>query len=66
MMLQICCPECGHLGCAVAEHLPADLVCSACGSARHVDSSDGKAIVSTARFEEWLAGERERPRVQAR
>jgi hypothetical protein len=31
------------------------------GAARRVDSGDGKAIVSTDRFEEYLAGERERP-----
>jgi len=66
MILKISCPSCHHVGIAAAESLPRDLRCSCCGTARHVDAGGGNAIVSTARFEEWLAGERERPRVQAR
>jgi hypothetical protein len=66
MILKISCPSCDHVGLVSAERLPAELVCSSCGTSRRVASSDGKAITSTARFEEWLSGERERPRVQAR
>jgi hypothetical protein len=65
MMVRISCP-CGHVGVVCAESLPRDLTCSLCGSSRHVDAGGGKAITSTARFEEWLSGERPRPRVQAR
>ena len=60
MMLRISCP-CGHVGLTVAEHLPAELVCSGCNASRHVDAGDGRAIVSGARFEEYLSGERARP-----
>jgi hypothetical protein len=63
MMLRIEC-DCGHVGIVDASTLPRLLTCASCGAARRIDSSDGKAITSTARFEEWLAGERERPRVQ--
>jgi hypothetical protein len=65
MMLKIACP-CGHVGLAAAETLPRELVCSSCGASRHVEAGHGNAIVSTARFEEYLAGERERPRARAR
>jgi hypothetical protein len=65
MMLKIVCP-CGHVGLAASEILPRELTCSVCGSSRRVDAGGGKAITSTARFEEWLSGERPRPRVQAR
>jgi hypothetical protein len=65
MMLRIECP-CGHIGLADASTLPRSLTCSACGASRHVHAGDGRAITSTARIEEWLAGERERPQVQAR
>jgi hypothetical protein len=61
MLIRVTCP-CGHIGLTNSETLPRSLTCSACGSSRHVDAGDGKAITSTARFEEWLAGERERPR----
>jgi hypothetical protein len=63
MMLRISCP-CGHVGLTVAENLPAELVCSACGSSRHVEADQGRAIVSADRFEEYLAGERDRPQVR--
>jgi hypothetical protein len=66
MILKISCVSCSHVGVVCAEHLPRDLVCWQCGSSRHIEAGHGNAIVSTARFEEWLAGERERPRVQAR
>jgi ribosomal protein S27E len=62
-MLRIRCRQCDHVGLVSAEHLPRDIVCSACGSSRHIEASGGKAIVSTARFEEYLAGERARPRI---
>ena len=65
MMLRISCP-CGHTGLTVAEHLPAELVCSSCASRRCVQADQGRAITSTARFEEWLSGERARPQVQRR
>ena len=61
MILKISCPSCHHVGLADAATLPRSLTCSACGTSRCVDSSDGRAITSTARFEEWLSGERERP-----
>ena len=63
MMVRVSCP-CGHAGVADASTLPRSLTCSACGADRHVEAGGGKAIVSTARFEEWLAGERERPQVR--
>jgi hypothetical protein len=62
MLIRVTCP-CGHTGVTSDARLPCELRCWRCGSLRRVDS-DGKAIVSTARFEEWLAGERERPRVR--
>jgi hypothetical protein len=62
MMLKIQC-DCGHTGLAAAETLPRELVCSSCGASRHVEAGHGNAIVSTDRFEEYLAGERERPQV---
>jgi hypothetical protein len=64
MILRISCPSCNHIGLVAAETLPRELVCSSCSMTRHVDVSDGKAITSTARLEEWLAGERERPQVR--
>jgi hypothetical protein len=66
MMLKIACTSCGHVGVAAAEALPRDLVCSRCGASRRVDAGGGRAITSTARFEEYLAGTRARPQVQAR
>jgi hypothetical protein len=66
MILRISCPSCNHIGAVCAETLPRDLQCSRCDDRRHVQVADGRAITSTARFEEWLAGERGRPRVQAR
>jgi hypothetical protein len=63
MMVKIEC-ACGHTGIVAAETLPRSLVCSACGDSRRVDASDGRAITSTARFEEWLAGERDEPRLR--
>jgi ribosomal protein S27E len=64
MILKISCPSCHHVGLVAADTLPRDLTCSACGDRHHVDASDGKAIVSTDRFEEYLSGERERPQVR--
>jgi hypothetical protein len=63
MMLKIACP-CGHVGIVDASTLPRSLVCSSCGASRHVEADQGRAIVSTDRFEEYLAGERERPQVR--
>jgi hypothetical protein len=65
MLIRVTCP-CGHIGLINAETLPRELVCSDCGASRRVEAGGGKAIVSTARFEEWLAGERERPRVRCK
>jgi hypothetical protein len=62
MMLKIAC-TCGHVGLVCAETLPRSLVCSSCGASRHVEADQGRAIVSTDRFEEYLAGEREQPQV---
>ena len=64
MMLKIACQQCGHVGIVSAERLPRELQCSACGSSRHIEADQGRAIVSTDRFEEYLAGERERPQVR--
>jgi hypothetical protein len=66
MMLRISCPGCGHVGLTVAEHLPAELVCWQCGSGRHIEADQGRAIYSQDRFAEWLAGERERPQVRSK
>ena len=65
MMLRIAC-TCGHTGVVAVETLPRELMCSACGTTRYVQADQGRAIVSTDRFEEYLAGERERPRARAR
>jgi transcription elongation factor Elf1 len=64
MILRIECPSCNHVGLAAAETLPRLLTCSICGASRHVEADQGRAIVSTERFEEYLAGERERPQVR--
>jgi hypothetical protein len=63
MMLRIEC-DCGHVGLADAQTLPRDLRCWRCGSSRHIEAGHGAAIVSNARFEEYLAGERARPQVR--
>jgi hypothetical protein len=63
MMLRIVC-TCGHIGVVSAGILPRSLVCSACGTSSYVAAENGKAITSTARFEEYLAGERGRPQVR--
>jgi hypothetical protein len=65
MLIRVTC-TCGHVGIVSAATLPAELVCSGCNASRRVEAGDGRAITSTARFEEYLAGERERPQVQAR
>jgi hypothetical protein len=65
MMMRISCP-CGHTGLACAERLPRKLRCSRCGCCRYVGVEHGKAIVSNAHFEEWLAGGRGRPARKAR
>jgi hypothetical protein len=63
MLLRVAC-LCGHIGLVCAETLPRELVCSSCGASRHVEVDQGRAIVSTDRFEEYLAGERGRPQVR--
>jgi hypothetical protein len=65
MIVRISC-ACGHTGLACAERLPRKLVCSRCGSCRYVGPEHGKAILSNAHFEEWLAGGRERRGRKAR
>jgi hypothetical protein len=66
MMLKIACPSCSHTGLVSAERLPAELVCSSCSTPSYVAPEHGKAITSTARFEEYLAGERARPQVRSK
>jgi hypothetical protein len=63
MLVKVACP-CGHVGVVDASTLPRELQCSRCGAGRHVEPDSGRAIVSTARFEEWLAGERPRPQAR--
>jgi hypothetical protein len=58
MMLKIAC-TCGHVGVVDAQTLPRDLVCSACGSSRHVEAKDGARIVNRVAFAEWLLGSKE-------
>jgi hypothetical protein len=58
MILRIECASCNHVGLVCAETLPRELVCSSCGASRHVEADQGRAIVSTDRFEEYLSGER--------
>jgi hypothetical protein len=65
MILRIECTSCNHVGLVCAETLPRALTCSACGSSRPVAADAGEAIVSRDRFEEWLAGERDEPRLRA-
>jgi hypothetical protein len=65
MMVKVVC-TCGHSGVVSAESLPRDLVCSRCGSSRHVEAEDGTRIVNRVAFEEWLFGERKASRPQAR
>jgi hypothetical protein len=64
MLLRVACPSCSHTGLVAAERLPAELVCSSCSTPSYVAPEHGKQIVSTARFEEYLAGERGRPQVR--
>jgi hypothetical protein len=63
MMVRVSCP-CGHVGLAIGESLPRNLTCSACGESRRVDG--GTRIVNKIAFQEWLLGEHEAPRAQAR
>jgi hypothetical protein len=60
MLLKISC-TCGRVGAVSDALLPRELVCSHCGSARLVEAEHCRPIVSLARFEEYIAGERERP-----
>jgi ribosomal protein S27E len=64
MMVRVECTSCGHVGVVSTSTLPRELVCSSCNDRRHVQADQGRAIVSTDRFEEYLAGERERPQVR--
>jgi hypothetical protein len=61
MMVKVVC-TCGHVGIVSAESLPRDLVCSRCGSCRHVEAEDGTRIVNRVAFEEWLFGAPGAPR----
>lgn len=63
MLIRVTCP-CGHVGIVAADRLPAELRCWQCGEVRHVALKDGRRIRSTDAFEEWMAGERERPQVR--
>ena len=64
MLLKIECPECTHIGIVSAESLPAELVCSACGTSRRVEA--GARIVNRAAVLEWLLGASGAPRVTER
>jgi hypothetical protein len=63
MLLKVGC-GCGHMGAVSDHHLPRELQCSACGSRRRVETDHGRPIYSQARFEEWIAGTRERPQAR--
>jgi hypothetical protein len=66
MMLKIAC-TCGHVGVVNAQSLPRELRCWQCGSCRRVEAKDCEArIVSRVAFEEWLFGESDAQRPQAR
>jgi hypothetical protein len=65
MLIRVTCP-CGHAGVVAAESLPRDLVCSACGSSRHVHTKDCARIRNEIAFEEWLFGASGAPRVTER
>jgi hypothetical protein len=65
MMVRVVC-SCGHTGIASDTLLPCDLRCGRCGSRRRIEAEHCRAIYSTARFEEWIAGERGRPQVRGK
>jgi hypothetical protein len=56
MMVKVVCP-CGHTGLVNAETLPRDLVCSRCGSSRHVHAKDCARIRNKVAVMERILGE---------
>jgi hypothetical protein len=61
-VLKVAC-TCGHDGIVSAKSLPRNLTCWQCGTSRRVEADHGRPIYSQARFEEWIAGTRERPQM---
>jgi hypothetical protein len=57
MLLKIACNSCGHAGIANSSTLPRDLVCSRCGSSRHIHAKDCARIRNRVAVMERILGE---------
>jgi hypothetical protein len=56
MLIRVTCP-CGHVGLVAAEALPRELVCSRCGSSRHVHAKDCARIRNRVAVMERILGD---------